>query len=126
MDLGDPRVQAYGDRRSARFGSESPQNLTRSESCRCLGTLFCAVTWPNAAFVGLVFGAAKFTWLKTFNSSNLSSRCKFSFRGVSLISEASHELYASARIPPNRGDIVTRLFASCCDVFRLKQLVLNH
>src|SRR5271156_6679312 len=92
----------------------------------CRGTLFCAVTCPNAVLVGVVLGAAKFTWLNTFNASTRTSRPTLSFIRVFLISAASQELYASPSIPPNRGDRVIRLSASCCDELVLKQLVLNH
>src|ERR1700722_4641603 len=102
------------------------QNLTRSESCMCRGTLFCTVTCPNAVLVGLVLGAAKFTWLNTFRASTRISRPTLSCIRVFLISAASQELYESARIPPNRGDRLIRLLASCCDATVLKQLVLNH
>jgi hypothetical protein len=66
--------------------------------------LFCAVTCPNAALVGLVLGEAKFTWLNKFKASNRNSILVRSLMCVFLISEASQELYASARIPLNRGD----------------------
>src|SRR5260370_24526427 len=91
-----------------------------------LGTFICDVTTPNVEFVGLVFGAAKVTWLKTFNASMRNSIRNPSRTCTCFSSAASEELYAALRILAKVGESVTRLLASCCAEFRLNTAVLNH
>lgn len=67
---------------------------------------------PNAAFVGLAFGAARFVWLSAFRNSARNGSLILSGIEKLLIPDIFHKSTAGPLTPEKRVGVVTRFEAS--------------